>query len=57
MKRRGGWNNSAVRLMLCVGCRNSSSSEQKLLPGVSRHLELAAVLLTFSDKRGKRKRY
>jgi hypothetical protein len=57
MKRRGGWNNSVVRLKLSVGYRNSSSSSgRKLLPGVSRHLELAAALLTFSDKRGKRKR-
>jgi hypothetical protein len=56
MKRKGSWSSSVVRLRLFVGYKNSSN-ELKLLPGVSRHLELAAVLLTFNDKRKKRKRY
>jgi hypothetical protein len=56
MKRRGGWSSSVARLRPCVGYRNSSSG-LKLLPGVNRHLELAVVLLIFSDKRRKKRRY
>jgi hypothetical protein len=56
MRRREGWNSSDVRQRRCVDYRNSNNGP-KLHPGVSRHLELAAVLLTFSDKRRKGRRY